>query len=364
MSKSVISADSHVTEHPGAYTDNIEIAYRDRAPHLVDDGNGGQGFLIPGLEYVLPMGLIAAAGSRPEDIGLSGSFDDWHRSGWDPKARLADQDTDGIAAEVLYPTVGMMVCNMPDLDLKKACMDAYNRWIAAYVSECPERLLGIGQTALRTPEEGVDDLRAVKEAGLRGVMIPGHPGQADYDDRRYDPFWEACVDLGMPVSFHVLTSKDEFSRNRGPVLNFLITIIRSNQDIISTLIFGGVFDRFPELKVICVEADAGWAPHYMYRMDHFYNRHRHALDALVLKKMPSDYFKENVYVTFQDDWVAFKMINLLDDRRVMWANDFPHSDSTWPNSQAILAEHTAGLTSVQKDRILHDNVAGLYGLSV
>ena len=58
------------------------------------------------------------------------------------------------------------------------------------------------------------------------------------------------------------------------------------------------------------------------------------------------------------------MINLLDDRRVMWANDFPHSDSTWPNSQAILAEHTAGLTSVQKDRILHDNVAGLYGLSV
>ena len=309
------------------------------------------------------MGLIAAAGSRPEDIGLMGNFADWHRGGWDPKARLADQDRDGVAAEILYPTVGMMVCNMPDLDLKKACMDAYNRWIEAYVSECPGRLFGIGQTALRTPEEGVSDLAAIKAAGLWGVMVPGNPGQADYDDRRYDEFWAACVELGMPVSFHVLTSKGEFENHRGPILNFLITIIRSNQDIISTLIFGGVFDRFPDLKVVCVEADAGWAPHYIYRMDHFYNRHRHALDALVLERMPSDYFKENVYVTFQDDWVAFKMIDLLNDRRLMWANDFPHSDSTWPNSQSLLAEHTASLTEVQKDRILHDNVAELYGIT-
>lgn len=80
--------------------------------------------------------------------------------------------------------------------------------------------------------------------------------------------------------------------------------------------------------------------------------------------MPSDYFREHVYLTFQDDWVAFKTKDLCNYQRLMWANDFPHSDSTWPWSQEILAEHTKGLTTVEKDAILHDNVAELYNLSI
>ena len=243
-------------------------------------------------------------------------------------------------------------------------MDAYNRWIAAYVSEAPERLIGIGQTALRTPAEGIEDLRRIKDLGLRGVMIPGRPGQADYDSECYDEFYAATIELGLPVSFHVLTSRDDFSAVRGPVLNTLINIIRNNQDIIATFIFGGVFDRHPELRITCVEADAGWVPHYMYRMDHFYGRHRHALHAQELEKLPSEYFRGHVYVTFQDDWVAFKVVDLMNPERLMWANDFPHSDSTWPLSQELLAEHTSGLTEAQKDRILHDNIAELYGIRV
>ena len=78
-----------------------------------------------------------------------------HRGGWDPDARLADQDRDGVAAEVIYPTVGMVLCNHQDFDYKKACFDAYNRWIAEYCAAHPDRLLGCGQTAMRTPEEGI-----------------------------------------------------------------------------------------------------------------------------------------------------------------------------------------------------------------
>jgi len=362
MPRTIISADSHITEPPTTYIDHIEPRYRDDAPRVVHEQSGDL-FVIPGMPQPIPMGLVAAAGKPAEEISLSGRFEDWHRGGWDPHARLADQDLDGIAAEILYPTVGMPLCNHPDLDYKHACMEAYNRWIAAYCSPYPDRLLGIGQTALRTPQDGIEDLRRIKALGLRGVMLPGHPGQADYDSPIYDEFFDAAVDLQLPLSFHILTSRNP-SDVRGPVLNWAVTIIRANQDIIALFIYGGVFDRHPRLTISCVEADAGWVPHYMYRMDHFYKRHRHALHATTLRRLPSEYFRDHVYVTFQDDWVAFRTLDLMNPARLMWANDFPHSDSTWPRSQEVLQEHAATLTEAQKDRVLHDNVAELYGLAV
>jgi predicted TIM-barrel fold metal-dependent hydrolase len=100
----------------------------------------------------------------------------------------------------------------------------------------------------------------------------------------------------------------------------------------------------------------------MYRMDHAYKRHRYWMKAPPLKRMPSDYFNENIYVTFQDDWVAFNMKDMCNPRRLMWANDFPHSDSTWPWSQDMLTEHTKALTEEERNWICHDNVAGLYKL--
>ena len=118
-------------------------------------------------------------------------------------------------------------------------------------------------------------------------------------------------------------------------MNGFLSIIRGCQDIMGTLVLGGVFERHPDLKVVCVEADAGWVPHYMYRMDHAYKRHRYWLPAgQELSKLPSEYFRENIYTTFQDDWVAFQTADLMNWRRLLWANDFPHSDSTWPESQA------------------------------
>ncbi|HYA35977.1 MAG TPA: amidohydrolase family protein, partial [Candidatus Binataceae bacterium] len=291
-------------------------------------------------------------------------FEDMHRGGWDPDARMADQDRDGVAAEIIYPTVGMLLCNHKDFDYKKACFDAYNLWITEYCSAHPERLIGVGQTAMRSLDEGIADLRKIKELGLKGVMMPGNPAVADYDDKAYDPFYEAAVDLGLPLSFHILTSRTDNFQTRGPKLNGFLSIIRGCQDIIGTFILGGVFERHPKLKVVCVEADAGWVPHYMYRMDHAFERHRYWLTAGTLSKMPSEYFRENVYTTFQDDWVAFQVKDLCNIRRLMWANDFPHSDSTWPWSQEILAKQATKLTEQERNLILHDNVAELYHLSV
>ena len=196
-------------------------------------------------------------------------------------------------------------------------------------------------------------------------MLPGYPGVADYDDPMYDEFWDAIVELGLPPSFHILTSGTDTPYSgsvRGPKLNTFLSIIRGNQDIIGTLIFGAVFERHPDLRIVCVEADAGWAPHWMYRSDHAYDRHRNWLTAGELTKRPSETFLEHVYLTFQDDWVAFRTVDLMNERRLMWANDFPHSDATWPDSQALLAEHAAHLAPETQARILHDNAAELYGL--
>ncbi len=362
MARRIISADSHITEPPDTYSKHIEPAYRDRAPRLEHHQDVGDLFVIPGMQSPIPMGLVAAAGKKPEEITLVGRFEEWHRGGWDPEARIGDQERDGVDGEILYPTIGMVLCNHEDLDFKKACMDAYNLWIAEYCGAHPDRLFGIGQTAMRSPAEGIEDLQRIRALGLKGVMLPGHPGQADYDSPIYDPFYEAAIALELPLSFHILTSRNDFTAVRGPILNRAVTIIRANQDIMAMFIYGGVFDRHPRLKIICVEADAGWVPHYMYRMDHYYERHRHSLRADPLQHLPSHYFRENIYTTFQDDWVAFRMVDLVNPRRLMWANDFPHSDSTWPWSQDVLREHTVHLTEEQKDLILHDNVCELYGL--
>jgi len=366
--KPIISADSHVSEPRETYED-IDPRFRDRRPVFVDHEGLGPCFQIPGLAMPVPLSMINAAGRAPEDIqNFKLRWDDLEPGGWDPKQRLAAQDRDGIRAEVIYPSVGMVLCLHEDVDYKKACFEAYNRWLAGFCETDPERLIGVGQAAVRSIEEGVRELEEIKRQGFRSVMLAGDPHVEDYDHECYDPFWEAAVDLGLPISFHILTSKsDDLATNRkgrGPRINSFMQLVRGNQDILGMLCFGGVFERHPELKVVCVEADAGWVPHFTYRMDHAYHRHRFWMQTGAITRPPSEYFYENVYVTFQDDAAA---THNVDDRvldRVMWANDFPHSDSTWPWSQKILADLCSDLSLAQRHRILHDNCAELYGLSL
>jgi predicted TIM-barrel fold metal-dependent hydrolase len=278
MIRKPISADSHMTEPPNCYVDHIDPKFRERAPRIRRLEEVGDAFVIEGMPTPVPLGLLAAAGKEPSKITTDGvAFEDLWRSGWDPKYRLADQDLDGVAAEFIYPTVGMLLCNHADFDFKKACFEAYNRWLAEYCAEAPDRLFGLAQVSMRSPEDGVAELKAVKAMGFKGVMMPGDPAVEDYDSKIYDPVWATAVELGLPLSFHILTTKSgSLAQNpRGPRINSFLSIIRGCQDIMGALIFSGVFDRHPGLKIVCVEADAGWAPHYMYRMDHAYKRHRY-----------------------------------------------------------------------------------------
>ncbi|MET0370077.1 MAG: amidohydrolase family protein [Sphingobium sp.] len=369
-----ISADSHLTEPPEAYSRYIDPAYRDVAPHLARDpapGANGDVYIIKD-QPPLVFNLAAGAGMDPRTlIRGQGGFADLHRGGWDPKARLADQDRDGLLAEVLYPTIGMVLCGNPDADYRHACMVAYNHWLRDFVSEAPDRLIGIGQSAVRSVEDAVADLVRIKELGLKGAMLPSDPPfpDMDYDHPAFDPLWATAVELGLPISFHTFTGRSGTSAivsrpPRGGKITAWNALIRECQDIIGLFIFGRVFERFPDLRMVCVEADAGWAPHFMSRMDHAYKRHRFWMKVDELKQLPSDYFKQNIYLTFQDDWVAFNTLDLQNVRRIMWANDFPHTDSTWPWSHKLIASQTAALTQEQLDLILWGNVSRLYDLDL
>jgi len=369
MIKKPISADSHITEPPNCYIDYIEPKFRDTAPHIKFVEGIGDIYVVNGMDNPVPMALIAAAGKQPEELRVDGArFESLHKGGWDSKFRIADQERDGVAAEIIYPSVGMLLCNHKDFVYKRACMKAYNRWLLDYCSTDRKRLIPLAQISMGSIAEGIEDLKEIKKQGFDGVMMNGIPAEHDYDHPDYDKFWQTAIDLELPLSFHILTAGDSSGvlggGVRGPRINAFQSIIRGCQDIMGMLVFSGVFERNPKLKIVCVEADAGWAPHFMYRMDHAYKRHRFWMKGQELKKLPSEYFKENIYMTFQDDWVAFQMADMVNTKRLMWANDFPHSDATWPWSQEVLNEHSKHLTEQQRNDICHNNVAELYKLKV
>ncbi len=365
----LISADSHIVEPPNCYLDFIEPKFRDSAPRLVHH-EGHDRYVIPGMKRTVPLAFIDGAGMKPSDrqkIIATKTFADVRPGAWNPVARAADMDRDGIQAEIIYASLGMVLYTHPDQAYRVACMQAYNRWLESFCAGLPGRLFGLAQTAVTSVDDAIEDFRRAKERGFVGMMMAGDPVHADYDHPDYDALWQCAVDLDMPLCFHILTAKrgsmeQVFKGERGHHLNGFMGIIRAIQDIVGLFTLGGVFERHPKLKLCCAEADAGWLPHYMYRMDHacFTAKDDGILNGL--SKLPSEYIKQNVWATFQDDWVAFKTIDLVNHKRLLWANDFPHTDSTWPDSQSLLAKHAAGLTEEQRHAVLRGNVIELFNL--
>ena len=367
-----ISADSHILEPPACFSDYMDPAFRDRAPRIELDNLGRHVYVIEGLTTPIPVGTADGAGMIPSMRTyhiLKATFETCRRSAWDPEYRLADQERDGIAAEIIYPSVGLIVLSLADIDYKNSCIDAYNRWLEGFCAGLPGRLFGLGLTSVRSVDAAIDDFRRAKARGFVGMTLPGIPHFENYDHPDYDALWQCAVDLEMPVCFHILSGRGSRSaesvfkkQTRSKRMAGFMQVVRDVQDVISTMLLGGVFERHPGLKMVSAEADVGWMPHWAYRLDHAaYNE---TDDGIVdgLSKLPSEYLRSNVFTTFQDDWVAFATKDLMNYRQLLWANDFPHPDSTWPRSQELLAKHAASLTEAERNAILRDNVRELFQL--
>lgn len=367
----VVSADSHVMEPPTLWTERLDRKFQDKAPRVVQNDKGTYQFVAPGI-VPFPVAAGFGIGKNGAELRehLTKGYEAARPSGWDPVERLKDQDIDGVAAEVLYTTLGMPLFGLDDVELQQICFSVFNNWLAEYASHAPKRLYPIALISLEDIEAGVKELERCAKLGFRGAMIWGAPPEdKPYSKALYDPFWVAAQDLEIPISLHVITQKKQNEirfdgpRTTGgrPPLDPIFEI----QQSLRSLVYGGALERFPKLKIVSAENDAGWIAHYLHRLDHIHEKFLSTTNAgQRLKMLPSEYLRRQLWATFQDDPVAPLTAGYFGEDQFMWASDFPHTDSTWPHSQEVIAKDFANISETLKRKIVCDNAVKAYRMDL
>ena len=371
----VISSDSHIVEPPDLWTTRMEPKFRDRAPDVVklEDGDW---WVCEGEKLVLGPILGAMAGRRFEglmEITESDIFGMGRPGGYIPNEHVKDMDIDGVWGGVIYPSMGLVLYRFdPGTELLNAIFSAYNDWLAEFCSVSPKRLKGIAMINLEDVQAGVEELERCAKIGLAGAMITTYPDGVryaegrSYDSPQYEPFWVAAQDLDMPLSLHFTTNRPVRGEKIG-IYNVTKPDLITNVDhwvrmSLSHMIFSGVFERYPKLKVSSVENELAWAPHFINRLDYTYTQriqgegwHRFKGDML-----PSDYSHRNVYLSFQEDGLGIRDRHIIGVDNLMWGSDYPHPEGTFPKSQDLLEEILADCTEEERAKIVSENVAKLY----
>jgi predicted TIM-barrel fold metal-dependent hydrolase len=360
-------------------------AYKERAPKIVETPEG-ELLSFEGETTYVNM-LSSVAGTRPEEWRSSGNLKQLMRqsraSGWDPAERIKDLDEDGVWGEVIFGG-GPLFAADPDLCL--ATFRAYNRWLADFCSYSG-RFAGLGYVPTWDVELAVREVEYISELGLRGIVIPTYPhavpsagggyaklaGQPDikmawrasrltWTSPEFDPLWRRCVELGLPVHYHLGPAL--FPRGDQPAPSFSVSSTMTKMwasGPLVEMIFGGLFHRFPSLIVISAESGAGWAAFLLEYMDRNFARHRFH-DNLIITEPPSFYFHRNFKLGFLDDMTAAREREVIGVENLMWGSDFPHSDGTWPTSLKTIERHCSLMPAADGQRIFSQNAAELYSI--
>jgi predicted TIM-barrel fold metal-dependent hydrolase len=372
MSDLLISADSHVLEPSDLWTRGLPAAMRDRAPRVFY--NEEKKFWMFGCEEVVPQSITFSfvAGVDLDDLAEKhqAGYAAARPGGWDPKARLEDMAMDGVSAEVLYPSLGLGLYWIEDAAFQEACFRAYNDWLIEYCATMPERLIGIAMISMYDIAHAVAELRRCQEAGLKGALIWERPPE-EYSFQRAenDPFWAAAQEMDMPVSLHILTDHGVTKhRAHNPLTgaNRYKSSMMMQFEIemaLLDLVMSGVFERFPELKFVSVENEYNWLASLLVRMDKGYERFRREVPISLTMK-PSEYMRRQLRVTFFNDAIGPLTLPYLGYDLLMWSSDYPHQNSTWPNSREVIARDLGHLSPDDREKVVHRNVAELHKLRV
>jgi predicted TIM-barrel fold metal-dependent hydrolase len=359
----VISSDSHVTFPVRRWPEYLSPQFRDRAPHI-EHTDEGDVQVFEGRRSPV-MALSNLAGKKPEEFSLNvRSLDEFRPGAWDPAERIKDQDIDGVDAEVLY-FGGPLGSEDPALRLDS--VRGYNRWLSEFASYAPDRLLGVASIPTDTPELAVAEIEFASSApGLVSGAIQLFPSQGSYADPKWDPMWRAFLDAGMPVGLHSGsrrpgTPAPSIFDGPGPFITGLVMNKQAVAESVSELIQGLVMERFPYLNFVSVEAHIGWISFFQYYSDHLWEKHRFWTKSQ-LAHPPSYYFKRQVYATFMEDPVGLRERHHIGIDNIMWASDYPHSETTWPHSKSLTDEWFTPFGEEDKSKILWQNCARLYGL--
>jgi uncharacterized protein len=357
----IISADSHVFEPADLWGTRLDKKFRQCAPEVIVED--GRLFLTaPGgiKAIVSPFSAVGKKGAELQEH-MAGGFDTVRRGGWDPLVRLKDQDTDGVAAEILYTSHAMALFGLQDAELQMACFRAFNEWLAEFCSASPRRLLGIGLISVTDPRAGVAELERCIKIGLTSGMISNDP-VTPYDDHVYDPLWRAACELNVPLSMHSITGGKPRDMTGGvfktaPMLDF----IHDSQRTFAIMLQSDLFERFPKLRVVSVENDIGWIPYFLHMLDKNYEI---GFSRQGAPRKPSEYAREHLWATFQDDPNGVALWKNFGENNFMWASDFPHVTSTWPNSRQVIDENFSSVPEKVKNKIVFENVKRLYQIEL
>ena len=368
MAGVVVSADSHVMEPATLWTERLDKKFQDRAPKVVKTDAGTFSFVAPGI-VPFPVAAGFGIGKNGAELRehLSKGYEAARPSGWDPAERLKDQDVDGVRAEVLYTTLGMPLFGLDDVELQQICFSVFNDWLGAYAAYAPKRLYPVALISLEDIAAGAKELERCAKMGFKGAMIWGAPPEdKPYSKAIYDPFWAVAQETSIPISLHVITQKKQneikFDGPRGgrPILDPIFEV----QQSIRSLIYGGALERFPGLKIVSAENDAGWIGHFMHRLDHIHVKWLSMSHGGKIKMLPSEYLRRQLWATFQDDPLAPITAKFFGEDNFMWASDFPHTDSTWPHSQEVIEKDFASVSETVKRKIVCDNAVKVYRMDI
>ena len=359
----LVSADSHVVEPADVWTQRLATRYGERTPRVVAGPNGAT-FVC---EDVPPFGIAAFSGADVDPAELPAHFSAGYErvrpGGWDVAARLRDQERDGVVAEVLYPSLALQLFRIRDPAFQADTFRAYNDWLAELCAAAPDRLAGIALLPLHDPRAGVAEIERTRALGLRGGLIwSSPPDDRPYFDPSYEPVWTAAEAAGTPLSIHLGTGAVPLAGTGGNLAVAYMFTHQAAQRSLAQLIFGGVLERHPRLRLVSVENDIGWIPHFLDRLDHAGEKFGAFLPTLTRK--PSEYFRRQVSATFQEDAVGIGLRDRIGVESLLWASDYPHTDSTWPHSRAVIARDFAGVAAADVDRMTRVNTARLYGFAV
>jgi len=370
----VFDIDAHVEEWAETFADDyFDASRRHLRPAIVTRGRSAH-WLIEGRVYPQLTGRGAHFFGTPTGYGIleRQGTDVTEAKGLDiesvelrrPEARLRDMDKEGLDVQVLYSTLFLFQPLAHDPGAVQGIYGSWNNWMAHLCGQAADRLKWTAVVDLQDPEAGVRELRRCKDLGAIGVLLLGSERHHTWDEPRFDVFWEAAVDLNMPVSFHVGWCVPQFTdMYTRPYDSLMVPFTVPIFMAYVAMVAGGVLDRYPKLRVGFLELGVGWLPWLTERMQHFWK----ALGPVPsigyhAKHEPGYYTKTGqIFVTTEvEDEALPEAIAILGEDNIMFASDMPHNDRT-VNAATILRQRE-DITESQKRKILWDNGLRFYGL--
>jgi predicted TIM-barrel fold metal-dependent hydrolase len=367
----MLSSDSHIVEPPSLFVERIERRWREHAPRVVEED--GVDWWVVGDETAVPAINPSRAGDRFDDKSSRRhrlKFEDGVRpGGYEPDAWVRDNEADGVYGGVLFPSLSLVFYGIESPPLLSAVCRVFTDWVIEFASAFPERLRAIAMINLDDVDEAVTELERARKAGAAGALIPVlPPADRPYDGPEYERFWAAAQALEMPLNLHVATNR---TPGEWKALYNLSRHVSAPDYWVRTalgdLILSGVFERYPRLRVGSVENEAGWAAYWLRRMDHLFKESLDFEDIRPKFKngaLPSDFFHRNIFLCFAEDEVAIANRDLIGVENLMWGNDYPHGESTFPQSREIVARQLAGVSEAERRALTASNLADLYGFEI